>query len=90
MKKDIHPPYFDKATAKCGCGAVFTVGSTKEKIEVEICSNCHPFFTGKEKLIDTAGKVEKFKARREKAAAVPKKEISKKEKRVKKTAESKK
>lgn len=72
MKADIHPQYNKKAHVKCGCGHSFTVGSTKDQIEVEICSNCHPFYTGKEKLIDTAGKVERFKARREKAAAMPK------------------
>ncbi len=72
MKTAIHPKYFDKAQVKCACGNTFTTGSTKEKIEVEICYNCHPFFTGKEHLIDTAGKVERFKARREKAAAAPK------------------
>ena len=69
MKADIHPQYNKKAHIKCGCGHSFTVGSTKDQIEVEICSNCHPFYTGKEKLIDTAGKVERFKARREKAAS---------------------
>lgn len=90
MKKDIHPTYYPKATATCACGAKFQVGSTKEHIEVEICSNCHPFFTGKEKLIDTAGRVEKFKARREKAAAAPKRTVSKKEKRIKKSAADKK
>ncbi len=74
MKQDIHPTYFNKATATCGCGKVYTLGSTVEKISVDICANCHPFFTGKEKLIDTAGKVEKFKARRAPAAAAPKKE----------------
>lgn len=63
MKKDIHPTYYPKATVKCACGNTFTIGSTKEKIEVEICSACHPFFTGKEKLVDTAGRVEKFKVR---------------------------
>ncbi|MDE2001447.1 MAG: 50S ribosomal protein L31 [Patescibacteria group bacterium] len=73
-KQDIHPTYYPKAKVTCACGAVFEVGSTKPELQVEICSNCHPFFTGKEKLIDTAGKVEKFKARREKAATAPKKE----------------
>lgn len=72
MKTGIHPQYFPKAKVKCACGAVFEVGSTKPELQVEICANCHPFYTGKEKLIDTAGKVEKFKARRAKAAAVPK------------------
>ena len=68
MKTDIHPSYYPKSKVQCGCGNEFTVGSTKEKLEVEICYKCHPFFTGKENLIDTAGRVEKFKARRAKAA----------------------
>lgn len=72
-KADIHPVYFEKATVVCGCGNSFTVGATKERIEVEICSKCHPFYTGEEKLIDTAGKVEKFKSRQAKAASAPKK-----------------
>lgn len=71
MKTEIHPKYYPAAKVKCACGNHFTVGSTKSEIDVEICYNCHPFYTGKEKLIDTAGKVEKFKARRAKAA-VPK------------------
>jgi len=70
MKQDIHPTYFPEAKVKCVCGNTFTVGSTKSELRVEICYNCHPFYTGKEKLIDTAGKVEKFRARREKAAQV--------------------
>lgn len=69
MKQGIHPTYYPKAKVTCACGAEFEVGSTKPEISVEICNHCHPFFTGKEKLIDTAGKVEKFKARRAKAAA---------------------
>ena len=72
MKADIHPKYFPDAKVKCVCGNSFTVGSTKPEIEVEICYNCHPFYTGKENLIDTAGKVERFRARRAKAAEVPK------------------
>lgn len=79
MKSEIHPTYNKKVTATCGCGHTFTFGSTKEDIRIEICSNCHPFYTGKEKLIDTAGKVEKFKAARTKAkAAAPKKKKSEK------------
>lgn len=66
MKSDIHPTYFPQAKIKCACGNVIFVGSAKENIEVEICSNCHPFFTGKGKLIDTSGRVEKFKARQAK------------------------
>jgi large subunit ribosomal protein L31 len=71
MKKEIHPAYFEKATVVCACGNTFTIGSTKEKIEVEICSACHPFYTGTEKVLDSAGRVEKFKSRR--AAAQTKK-----------------
>ncbi len=63
MKKDTHPEYFDKTNANCACGAKFKVGSTMKEIKVEICSACHPFYTGNEKVIDTAGRVEKFKAR---------------------------
>ncbi len=67
MKTDTHPTYFPEAAVTCACGNAFAVGSTHEKIEVEICSACHPFYTGNEKLLDAAGRVEKFKAR--KAAA---------------------
>ena len=71
MKKDIHPQYYPKAKVRCACGNVFTVGSTKSEIQIEICSACHPFYTGKQKLIDVAGRVEKFKARRERALKTP-------------------
>lgn len=71
MKKDIHPKY-GKATVKCACGATFETGSTEPVIQVEICSSCHPFFTGQQKLVDTAGRVDKFKAKMEKAAALKK------------------
>lgn len=60
MKEGIHPNY-GPAVIKCACGAVFETGSTKETINVEICSKCHPFYTGKQKLVDTGGRVEKFK-----------------------------
>lgn len=73
MKKDVHPKYYAKAQVKCACGNSFTVGSTKEYIETEICSKCHPFYTGKEKIIDTAGRVEKFKKRLEKKTKFKKK-----------------
>jgi large subunit ribosomal protein L31 len=74
MKKDVHPKYNDQITAKCTCGAKFLVGSTKDGISTEICSNCHPFYTGKQKLVDTAGRVEKFRAAQEKAQAKAKAE----------------
>ncbi len=67
MQKDLHPAYFVAAAVSCACGNKFNVGSTKEKISVEICSACHPFFTGNEKIMDTAGRVEKFKQRRAKS-----------------------
>ena len=67
MKKDIHPKYYPKAKVTCACGNKFEIGSTLEKIDVEICSACHPFYTGNEKIVDTAGRVEKFKARMAKA-----------------------
>lgn len=63
MQKGIHPKYFEAAKVTCACGNTFTVGSTLEKIDVEICSACHPFYSGQEKVMDTAGRVEKFKAR---------------------------
>lgn len=68
MKKEIHPTYFAKAETVCACGAKYNIGSTKEKTEVEICATCHPFYTGNDKVLDTAGRVEKFKARREAGA----------------------
>lgn len=69
MKTEIHPKFFPQAKATCACGATFDIGSTKEKISVEICSKCHPFYTGNEKILDTAGRVEKFKTRQSKVAA---------------------
>lgn len=61
MKKDIHPKYYSDAKIICACGNKFSVGSTIKEIHVEICSACHPFYTGKEKLVDTAGRVDRFK-----------------------------
>lgn len=63
MKKDIHPTYYPNAQVRCACGNTFTVGSTKEFIEIEICFKCHPFYTGKEKIVDKMGRVEKFRKR---------------------------
>ena len=72
MKKDIHPKYYPEAKFKCACGAEFEIGSTQEYTEVEICSQCHPFYTGKKKIVDTMGRVEKFKKRLEKKAKLKK------------------
>jgi large subunit ribosomal protein L31 len=63
MKKEIHPKYNIASEVSCACGASFTVGSTMDKINVEICSQCHPFYTGNEKVLDTAGRVDRFKKR---------------------------
>ena len=62
MKKDIHPKY-EQTTSTCACGNVINTFSTVKDIKVEICSQCHPFFTGKQKLVDTAGRIDRFKKR---------------------------
>jgi len=87
MKKDIHPKYHKDAKVTCACGNTFTVGSTMPEIKIELCSACHPFYTGKQKLVDTARRVEKFqermavgvkmaKAKKAKKASVKKEEKS--------------
>ncbi len=63
MKEKIHPTYYDKTTITCACGQVVDTGSTKKALRVEICSACHPFFTGKQKFVDSGGRVERFKKR---------------------------
>lgn len=61
MKKDIHPTYYKDAIVICACGNTFITGSTKKELRVESCSKCHPFFTGQQKIVDTEGRVEKFR-----------------------------
>ncbi len=63
MKDKIHPKYYDNAKVTCLCGNTFTTGSTKSEIKVEICSKCHPFYTGTQRIVDTMGRVERFKKR---------------------------
>jgi len=70
MKKDIHPKYYKNAKVTCSCGNTFNVGSTKENIQVEVCSACHSFYTGTAKFIDTAGRVDKFHERMKKAESM--------------------
>jgi large subunit ribosomal protein L31 len=65
MKEKIHPTYYHDAKVVCVCGNTFTTGSTRKLIKVEICSKCHPFFTGERKVMDTAGRVERFRRRYE-------------------------
>lgn len=69
MKEKIHPEYFPNAQVICGCGNIFTTGSTKKQLKVELCSKCHPFFTGERRMIDTAGRVERFEQRFKKTEA---------------------
>ncbi len=92
MKKKIHPQYFDKAVIKCSCGNSVETGSTREQIEVEVCSACHPFYTGKQKLVDVAGRIDRFKKRLEGAdvrqAAWRKVENKRDKKSVKKKTDS--
>ncbi len=78
MKKNIHPKYYNDSKIRCACGNSFIVGSTKESMNVELCSACHPFYTGTYKIVDTAGRVEKFKARVAAKKEVAKKEVRKK------------
>ena len=66
MKKKIHPKYYDNCKVTCACGNTFVTGSTLPEIKVEICSSCHPFFTGEVKFVDSMGRVEKFKQKQEK------------------------
>jgi len=73
MKKDIHPKYYPNARVQCACGNTFTVGSTKEFIETEVCSQCHPFYSGREKTVDTMGQVQKFRKRLAKKEEIKKK-----------------
>ena len=72
MKEKIHPQYHPDVKIRCACGNVIEAGSTKASITVEICSSCHPFFTGKQKLVDTAGRIERFRKKYEKFQAPPK------------------
>jgi large subunit ribosomal protein L31 len=67
MKKDIHPKY-EEATVHCSCGNTFTTRSTKSDLHIELCSQCHPFYTGKQKLVDSGGRVERFKRRYDRKA----------------------
>ena len=83
MKKEIHPKYNEQAVVTCACGNNFTVGSTMKEIRVELCNICHPFYTGKQKFVDTARRVEKFQA---KMGKVGKAAATRKGKKVKKAA----
>jgi len=63
MKEKIHPTYYPEARVTCACGNTFTAGSTKPTLRTEVCSNCHPYYTGEQRIVDTAGRVERFRRR---------------------------
>lgn len=87
MKKDIHPKYFKEAKIICACGNIIITGSTKPETKVEVCSACHPFYTGKKRLVDTAGQLDRFQKRFDKSAQI-KADIEKKAKEAKKKAKA--
>ncbi len=89
MKKGIHPNYFDGANISCACGNKIEVGSTVEKMSVEVCGKCHPFYTGKHKLLDTTGRVERFNKKYEKFFAANQSPKKKKESKEEKKTEEK-
>lgn len=88
MKSGIHPKWYSDATVTCACGNTFTVGAATDKIQIEICAKCHPFFTGEMKFVDTMGRVERFQAKQQQAQTSG--YVSKKKKKQQKAAEDKK
>ena len=82
MKKDIHPKYNEKIKATCTCGSILTTGSTMDEINIEICSQCHPFYTGKQKLIDDSGIINKYAKRIERHGKISKTKLGKKVKKA--------
>lgn len=88
MKNGIHPNYHSNVAVTCSCGNKFTTGSTVEAIDTEICSNCHPFYTGKQKLLDTRGNVERFKKRAEAGAKAQATKTDKKPRKARSTAKA--
>ena len=81
MKAGVHPQYFLEAVVTCSCGNSFTVGSTKPTLHVELCSKCHPFYTGTQRFVDSASRIEKFKAKVEAAKPLKAKKEAKQEER---------
>ena len=88
MKQTIHPKWYPQATVSCACGNTFSVGATKPELRVEICSHCHPFFTGEMKFVDTLGRVERFQQKQAKAKVTYAKLVEKKKKEQEKEKES--
>ncbi len=88
MKKDTHPKYNENAKVTCACGNVFTIGSIKDEIRIELCNLCHPFYTGKQKFVDTARRVEKFQEKTAKTSAASAVRKGKKAKKIAKKAKA--
>ena len=89
MKKDIHPKWYPNAQVVCSCGATYTMGATQEVIRTDVCSACHPFFTGEQRIVDTEGQVERFMRRlerRQELVELDEKRQTKKQRRRKKRA----
>ena len=89
MKKDIHPKWYPNAQVICSCGATYTMGATQEVIRTDVCSACHPFFTGEQRIVDTEGQVERFMRRlerRQELVELDEKRQTKKQRRRKKRA----
>lgn len=82
MKQQTHPQYYDNCQVTCACGNKFTTGSTVEKIEVDVCSKCHPFFTGQQKFVDIKGRIDKFKEKVAKGQATKAAKATKKTKKT--------
>lgn len=87
MKANIHPTYFGNAQVVCACGNKFTTGSTAELIHVELCSKCHPFYTGEQRFVDTASRIEKFQKKQEVAKTYQVKKVKKVEEEKEKEAQ---
>ncbi len=87
MKTGIHPKYFESVEIRCSCGNVIIAGSTKESMKTELCSKCHPFYTGQQKLVDTAGRVDKFAEKMKKSAAMKEEAVHRSEAKKKKPEE---
>ena len=88
MKADIHPKWYPECKVTCACGNTFTVGATVPEMHIEVCSACHPYFTGQMKYIDTKGRIQRFQEKAKKAAALKAKKLKKKERRKKERPES--
>lgn len=85
MKANIHPQYFENAQVVCACGNRFTVGSTMETLHIELCNKCHPFYTGEQRFVDSASRIQKYQAKQEVAKRYQEVKVKKKEEEKKKT-----